>query len=125
MVQAGACGYLVKKSALDELEKAIITVVNKGIYFNEIMTPELYKNAKDKFDLNKNISGVIFNPIEEKVGRCLSKGMNYEQTGIEVGKSATSIPKYKYDIKKKIGTDNDFDIPRFFLKHKLILLSEL
>jgi DNA-binding NarL/FixJ family response regulator len=99
--------------------------MNKGIYFNKIMTPELYKNAKDQFALNKNILGNIFTDIETNVGRCLIKGLNNAQIGKIVIRSAATIPKIKSRIKNKIGTDSDFVMARYFFLHKLILPSEL
>ena len=125
MVQAGCNGYLDKDSTVEDYDKAINIVMKEGIYFNDLMTKSIYKKAMDQMFSNKNIFGNLFNEMEIKVGRCLSRGLGFKQTGDEVDRSETSIPKYKSDILKKIGSENDIDIVRYFLKHKLILPSEL
>ena len=52
MLNAGASGYLLKDCALEELVKAIRTVVNQKIYLSPNLSNLLVTDLADKFSRN-------------------------------------------------------------------------
>jgi DNA-binding NarL/FixJ family response regulator len=125
MIQAGANGYLDKTTKVDEYGKAIYTVMKVGIYFNDIMTIELYERAMEDIVFHNNISNILLHDDDKKLLRYISKKMNNIAIGDAVGLSYKSVPRLKSNVKKKIGAEDDLDVLVFSLKNKLIHISEL
>ena len=121
LMKCGAKGYLLKNAEPDEVRRAILSVIDKGVYLNDrvtnIMMNELTesvldpKQEKEKCKLSER---------EKEVVKLICK----ENTNIEIAKKMELSPKtienYRNNIIEKIGAKNTAGIVMYAVKHDLI-----
>lgn len=110
-IKAGVCGFLCKKSPLNEIKKALDEVLYNGKYFSKFIQDKIFDNY---------VSSSEVNPLEDlseremEITRLLVKGKgNLEISRIlEIRQNTVSTIKKR--IFKKIGIDNLVDLVSYY-----------
>ncbi len=103
VLDAGARGYLLKRSAGDELLRAI-RAVNQGILY---LDPAIAKKANDGAELSRR---------EEDVLKLVAQGFSNKQTAGQLEISVKSVETYKARASEKMGLRSRADIVRYGIK---------
>jgi DNA-binding NarL/FixJ family response regulator len=111
MLRAGACGYLVKRAAGDELIDAIRSVASKGVYMDQRIAGKLIAgfgasrpaNSDPKTELSER---------EAEVMRLVAQGFTNKEIATKLGVSVKTIETYKARSMGKLGLRSRVDIVR-------------
>ena len=116
MVEAGACGFLLKKTNRDELQKAITMVMDGENYFSE----EFISHAK-AFNKPRSKTPVVeLTEREEEVLELICKGYSNAEIGKYLGVSIRTVDGHRARLLEKTGAKNSPHLVMFAIKNGLI-----
>ena len=119
VLRAGARGYLVKSSGLDELTKAIRTIAEGRPYIAESIRDKLLMQQLSPGRNGENPVAVL-SDRERQVLLGLADGKNMPAIAEKLGISTSTVKTYKQRINEKLGLDNISDYVKFCIRHDLI-----
>ena len=125
LLQIGAHAFLSKKAEPAELERAINSVIEKGIYRNEMMNgaikqQESFRGRPPRFPNGK----VELSNREQVVIRLVCKQFTNRQIASELSLSENTIRNHKVRIMRKTGTKNTAGLVHFACENGLIITPE-
>jgi DNA-binding NarL/FixJ family response regulator len=116
MVEAGANGFLLKKTNKDELYRAILQVMQDETYFSEEFISNVNKTQKPK----SRISGIELTEREQEVLDLICKGMSNTEISKFLGVSARTVDGHRAHLLEKTGAKNSPHLVMFAIKNGLI-----
>ncbi len=120
MIDAGVKGFVLKNSDIDEVVKAIQTVMADGTYFSQ----ELLLNVVKKFrDVRKTEQlHVQLSQREIEIIELICKGLSNQEIADTLHISKRTVDKHRANILSKTDTNNTASLVMFAVEHKLIEL---
>jgi len=123
-IEAGACGYLDKNAEPEEIEMAIQSVCETGLYFNERTNKAMLQKLVARERLrpvftNKKVS---FNKSELDVIRCLARELTTTEIAKELFLSTRTIDNLRHTILQKTGLRNSVGIVLYAVRNNIIKL---
>jgi DNA-binding NarL/FixJ family response regulator len=116
MVEAGANGFLLKKTNKDELYRAILQVMRDETYFSEEFISNVNKTQKPK----SRISGIELTEREQEILDLICKGMSNTEISKFLGLSARTVDGHRAHLLEKTGAKNSPHLVMFAIKNGLI-----
>jgi DNA-binding NarL/FixJ family response regulator len=116
VLEAGALGYILKESMVDELHAAIEAVMSGKIYLSEAVTP--------KVDFNQKPGSPPYEPLtprEMEVFQRLAAGMSVKDIADDLVVSIYTVYTHISNIKRKLGVEKSADMIRYAIENPLIL----
>lgn len=114
VLEAGAKGYLLKRSAADELLRAIRAVNQGDIYLDPTIAEKAVVAAPALAASNED-SGEL-SPREEDVLRLVAQGFSNKQIAGQLEVSVKSVETYKARAAEKKGLRSRADIVRYGIR---------
>jgi DNA-binding NarL/FixJ family response regulator len=121
MMKAGASGYLLKNAEPEEIIEAILTVYNKGFYFNEHLSVTLIKqlvgpgsyadHGQQPLDLNDR---------EIEVLRLVCQECSNQEIADKIFLSVRTVEGYRARLFEKTGSKNLVGLVIFAIKKGII-----
>lgn len=121
LLNAGASGYVLKRSASSELIRAIRAVAAGETYLD----PTLMASVVDTFvrggsgtsssNLRGEIEGSALSEREDSVLRLIAQGYTNKEIAVQLKLSVKTVETYKSRSMEKLGIDNRADIVRYAL----------
>lgn len=120
MVDAGACGFLLKDSDIDEVTAAIEAVMNGQNYFSPALQSSLgtFADAADQQHDEDLPDGLSSREIEILVGVC--RGLSNQEIADELFISKRTVDKHRANIMDKTGCKNTASLVVYAISHRLI-----
>ena len=123
MLLAGAKGYLLKDSAIEELVFGIRQVVNKNVY----LSPSIATGVIEEFTIGiqKDRSPVfaILTPREREVLQMLAEGQTTKQIAFSLGVSGKTIETFRQQIMSKLNIKTIAGLVKFAIREGLTSLE--
>lgn len=124
-LRAGAAGYVVKKSDLDELLLAIQSVYRGNTYFSadvsaEIAVNEVMMQAKQP---EPKAGYELLTGREREVLQLIAEGMSNQRIADELFISVKTVEAHKAHIMSKLHARNRTDLIRYAIKRGLVGLE--
>ena len=120
MISAGVEGYMLKRSDIEDFEKAIKKVARGGNYFSseiiKVISRNLYKNKEQ--ESNKQIIA-NFSSREKEILHLICKGLNNEQIADLIHLSPKTVEKHKSSLFQKTETFNTVNLVIYAFKNQL------
>jgi DNA-binding NarL/FixJ family response regulator len=116
VLEAGAKGYLLKRSAADELLRAIRIVKQGAIFLDPAVAEKSSMNVPHPSGATDDEGGEL-SPREEYVLRLVAQGFSNKQIAGRLEVSVKSVETYKARAAEKKGLRSRADIVRYGLKH--------
>ena len=116
MIDAGAEGFLLKKTTKDELEKAIINVMEGDNYFSE----EFISNVNRKNKFNQKECPVVLSEREVEVLEFICKGFSNIEISKKLGISQRTVDGHRGRLFDKTGAKNAPNLVMYAIQHGLI-----
>jgi DNA-binding NarL/FixJ family response regulator len=119
-LQAGASGYVAKKSVADDLVDAIRAVHAGRRYLTSALAEEL---------LDRSVSGVPDDPLsqlsarERQVLQMIAEGHSAVEIAEALSLSRKTVETYRERMMKKLGVDNFAALVKFAIQHGLTSLD--
>lgn len=115
LLQAGASGYLLKKSASGELARAIRTIAEGGTYLDPAITGRVVSEAIGRRAVRGAPPDKDLSRREEEVLRLTAWGYANKEIAARLDISVRTIEVYKTRAMEKMGMKNRIDIVRYAL----------
>lgn len=118
MIEAGAKGFLLKNTNLQEVKTAIDTVMGGGNYFSQ----ELLQNLLRNYKLPKGQKGTESELSEREVEILLliSEGLSNQEIGDRLFISKRTVEKHRANILDKTNCKNTAGMIMYAIKNQLI-----
>ena len=116
MIEAGADGFLLKKTNKDELETAILTVMEGDNYFSEEFINKVNRSQRPA----KKLVDVELTDREQEVLELICKGMSNAEISKYLGVSARTVDGHRAHLLEKTGAKNSPHLVMFAIKNGLI-----
>ncbi|MEI6121988.1 MAG: response regulator transcription factor [Bacteroidota bacterium] len=116
MVEAGADGFLLKKTNKDELSRAIHQVLLDETYFSEEFISNVNKTQRPK----SRLMTIELTEREQEILELICKGMSNAEISKYLGISARTIDGHRAHLLEKTGTKNSPHLVMFAIKNGLI-----
>lgn len=122
VVEAGAYGYLIKNCGIEELTKAINTVLNyKQYYCNEAAQSLLAKTPRKKVvDKKGALSSKTLTEREVLIVKMVANELTNTQIAEELNISKRTVEGHRAKINSKIQVKNTAGLIRFALENGLV-----
>lgn len=125
MIAAGALGYLLKNTGLDELTKAILTVsAAQRYYCNEASQAIINSNLKDT-PVSKSINSAIdYNSVlsnrEKQVMIYIARELSSTEIAKKLFLSKRTIDGHRKNIIAKLDLKNSAGIVKYAIQHDIL-----
>lgn len=116
MIEAGADGFLLKKTNKDELELAITTVMNGDNYFSEEFINKVNRTQRP----GTKLIDIDLTDREQEVLELICKGMSNAEISKYLGVSARTVDGHRAHLLEKTGAKNSPHLVMFAIKNGLI-----
>ena len=102
MVKAGACGFLLKDSGIDEVIEAIYQVMTEGSYFS----PQLLLSITRRMHLEATTLEDPLSEREKEILIAICRGLSNQEIADELFISKRTVDKHRANILEKTGCKN-------------------
>ncbi|HOY30550.1 MAG TPA: response regulator transcription factor [Bacteroidales bacterium] len=116
MIEAGADGFLLKKTNKDELQRAINQVMLGENYFSE----EFISNVNRTQRPVSRIASIELTDREQEVLELICRGMSNAEISKFLGVSARTVDGHRAHLLEKTGAKNSPHLVMFAIKNGLI-----
>lgn len=121
MISSGVEGYMLKRSDIEDFEKAVQKVALGGSYFSpeiiKVITRNLYQNKKIE---TKQKVIEQFTDREKQILQLICQGLNNEQIADTIHLSPKTIEKHKSSLFQKTQTLNTVNLVIYAFKNQLV-----
>jgi len=118
MTKAGAKGFLMKTVEFDELQKAIMIIMNGGSY----IAPQLIAYYNRTSILNNRNDYIQLSPIENNILNLLCQSKSLADIARLLSVDVTVIEYHCENLSKKTNTRNAVGLVLYAIKNKLVKL---
>ncbi len=101
-VKAGACGFLLKDSGIDEVIEAIEQAMMEGSYFS----PQLLMSITRHMHLDETTSDDPLSEREKEILMAICRGLSNQEIADELFISKRTVDKHRANILEKTGCKN-------------------
>jgi DNA-binding NarL/FixJ family response regulator len=116
VLRTGAAGYLNKQAAPDELVVALRRVMNGRRYVSASTTDRLVQ----RLGMPAGGAHALLSNREHDVLRLLMAGKTVKDIADALALSPKTVSTYHTRIWEKLGVDNDVDLTRYVIEHRLL-----
>lgn len=120
MVEAGAKGFLLKNTNLQEVKTAIDTVMNGGNYFSQELMQSLLRNYKSIKEVKEPEAELSEREIEILLLIC--SGLSNQEIGDKLFISKRTVEKHRANIHYKTNCKNTAGLVMYAIKNQLIVM---
>lgn len=113
MLAAGAKGYLLKNSPLEEVISAIKTVAKGETFFDKGINPSLL-NSETSTTKKKN----LLSKSEREILKLIGEGKTSSEIGALRFTSVSTVEKHRKNMIKKLGVSGKGELLRYALERK-------
>ena len=120
LLEAGASGYVLKRSATEELIRAIRVVAAGGTYLDPSLSAAVADvlvrgkvGAGGRMQRRDSPEGIPLSAREDEVLKLISQGFTNKEIAIKTFLSVKTVETYKARSMEKLGLDNRADIVRY------------
>ncbi|MEO6851899.1 MAG: response regulator transcription factor [Mucilaginibacter sp.] len=121
MMKAGAAGYLLKNAEPEEIIGAILTVYEKGFYFNEHLSVTLIKQLVGPGSYSDNAGQQVdLNDREIEVLKLVCQEHSNQEIADKIFLSVRTVEGYRARLFEKTGSKNLVGLVIFAIKKGII-----
>jgi len=120
MVQAGAKGFLLKNSDLQEVKTAIDTVHHGGTYYSQELMQNMLKNMKQVKSAKTSESD--FSVRETEILNLICLGYSNQAIGDKIFLSKRTVEKHRANLLFKTNSRNTAELVIYAIKNQVISL---
>jgi len=115
-LQAGACGYILKGSAVEELIHAIDVVMAGKLYLSPSVGADILEDHQASLLREAEPFKPILSDTEKQLLRLIAVGLKNKEIAIRMKLSPNSIEAYRLRLTKKLGFRGTAELVRFSVR---------
>jgi DNA-binding NarL/FixJ family response regulator len=116
LCKAGAVGYVLKRSAGDDLIRAIRTVAGGGVHFDATLASKALKGRSGDSPGKDGLHRVDLSEREREVLILLAWGNSNKEIAGELDLSTKTVETYRVRISEKLGLRSRTELVRYALR---------
>jgi DNA-binding NarL/FixJ family response regulator len=116
LLEAGASGYVLKRSAADTLIQAIRMVADGGVYLDPAIAGKIVGSLLGKAMLEGDPPTAELSERETDVVRLIAQGYSNKEIATQLNLSVKTVETYKARAMEKIGVDSRVALVRYALQ---------
>lgn len=125
MVEAGALGYILKDSGLEELTKAILTVYKfEKYYSNEVAQTLINKSSSHLNGEFTHVSTTPFSSLlssrEIEVLKYIANGFTNNEIGTQLNISPRTVGNHRTSLIQKLQVKNSIQLATYAVKNGIV-----
>ena len=120
MIKAGAFGFINKKSGIDEIEAAIVSVLKGQNYFSQDLLRDIIINLSDSGEKSIVQQNIKISNREKEVLLLICKGFSNKEIAEQLNISDRTVDKHRTNLLAKTATKNSANLVMFAIQNKLI-----
>jgi DNA-binding NarL/FixJ family response regulator len=117
MVDAGAKGFLLKDSDINEVKEAILTVFKGGTYFSQELLHNVIQKIKHRENESKSAS---LSKREKEILFKICEGLSNHEIAESLFISKRTVDKHRANLLGKTNSKNTASLILFAIRNKLI-----
>ncbi len=118
MFKAGACGYVLKEAAFDELIHAVKSVLAGKTYLSK----GLSNMAGEILNGNRFAKAVHLTPREREVTQLIAEGKSNKEIAATIHRSVKTVDMHRQHIMNKLDLHTAADITKYAIREGLTTL---
>lgn len=119
LLDTGVSGVISREHDQDEICEAVRSVVDSGMYFNELLNRALLTRLRRRLDAIE-VNVPRFSTNEIRVLELLAKGHSSEEIASRIFLSTKSVENIRYQLKIKTGVASSTALVVYALRQRLI-----
>ncbi len=119
MVEAGAKGFVLKRSSSEEIETAIHAVVNGDSFFSQELLKQIIRTLHKNINLTKKQEDIKFTKRELEVLKLICDGYSNQEIADKLNVSITTIVTHKSNLFAKTGVNKTVNLIMYVIKNKI------
>lgn len=123
MLEAGAKGYLPKDCALEELEKAILTVADNRTYLSPRVADVVVKDYVVHLSAKEALENIELSSREKEVLQLLSEGKTTKEIAYVLHVSAKTVESHRKNIMEKLGIHSIAELTKYAIRRGITSLD--
>jgi len=123
MLKAGASGYLLKDCALEELVKAIRTVVAQKTYLSPGVSDIVIKDFVSSWSATSSSAFAVLTAREREVLQLMAEGKSTLQIADSLCVSAKTVEAHRKQIMDKLGIHSVAELTKYAIRQGLTSLE--
>lgn len=116
LLDAGASGYALKRTACDELVRAVRLVASGEMYVDPLLAGQLLRTGQRKATPTIGIPSVGLSEREAEVVRLLAQGLTMKEMADRLSLSPRTLETYRSRAMDKLQLKNRADIVRYAIR---------
>jgi len=116
LLETGASGYVLKRSAADTLIQAIRMVADGGIYLDPAIAGKIVGSLLGKSAAQGETPAAELSERETDVVRLIAQGYSNKEIATQLNLSVKTVETYKARAMEKIGVDSRVALVRYALQ---------
>ncbi|MDP4129298.1 MAG: response regulator transcription factor [Bacteroidota bacterium] len=120
MIHHGARGYILKDADPKELKHAFDEIMDKGFYYNEILTRKVIQSIHHGSESGDGFPKLTDRELEFLQHACSEK--NYQQIAREMFVSERTVDGYRESLFKKFNVSNRVGLVLYAIRNQLVKL---
>lgn len=119
MIKAGASGFVLKKTSMEELQKAIETVYAGDSFFPAHLLRKLIVSIRSD---NRSSTDIHLSAREKEILALICQGYSNNEIGEQLFISPKTVDNHRTNLLSKTGTRNSAHLVMFAIKNQLVEL---
>jgi len=119
IIDAGACGFLMKNSDFSEVRRAVTNVLQGNNYFTEEILYKLVNKFKTRQAVPED-TVVTLSDREKEVLILICKGLSNQDIADQLFISKRTVDHHRASLMTKTNTNNAASLVVYAVKHKLV-----
>ncbi len=113
MLDAGAAGFLLKRTAAEELARAVRMVSAGDTYVDSVIARQLLERQPRRKSLTDASKALALSERELEVARLLASGATMKEIAEQLGVSPRTLETYRARAMEKLGLKTRADLVRY------------
>ncbi len=118
-LEAGACGYVWKQSAVEELGRAIEMVRAGKLYLSPEISAIILENYRNSL-LGSQPSKPLLSQEDKRLLKLIAEGHRSKEIAGEFGMSLKSVEAHRSRLMKKLDCSNSAELVRYAIREGII-----
>ena len=123
MLDAGACGYVLKANAYDDLRRALVAAHQGKSYLSPDVTESVVGASLRKTDRATFSTHESLSPREREVLQLLAEGLSSPEIGKRLFIATTTVESHRRNLTRKLGLHSVADLTKYAIREGLTTLD--
>jgi DNA-binding NarL/FixJ family response regulator len=123
MLLAGAWGYVVKGSPLDELVAAIRAAARNRMYLDPQITDIVAEDYASQLSASRDSGATVMTPREREVLQLVAEGVHTKEIASRLGVSVKTALAHRRRVMDKLGLDSVAELVKYAVREGLTSLG--